>query len=92
MDLAYRIWYENRKADKNRRGELWKWQIICAVILYGVLVVGSKHSAVMKQELREVFLPGEMEAIAVSFASGKSPRQVFIDQCRQAVEDALPYD
>ena len=90
--MAYRIWYENRKADINRAGKICKWQILCAVILFAVIVMGSMHSVVMKQEIKGVFLPGEMESVAISFASGKSPRQVFIDQCRQALRDTLLYD
>ena len=83
--MSYRIRYDNKTFVRRQTGGAIKEQVICALLLSGVILFGARHSGLLKKAVTEVFQPGEMESIAYSYALGKSARQIFIDQCRQCL-------
>ena len=85
--LAYRIWYEDTGSMGKRPDGIGRGQLLCSLILFGLIVLGSLYSVPVKEEISAVFLPGRIEKIALEYASGNSARKVLIDQCRQVLAD-----
>ena len=89
--MAYRIRYEKWGEKRGEAPILGKGQVLCALILYGV-IFGGMLSGLGTETIREVFLPTQMEVIAGSYAMGVSSRQIFVEQCRQLLRTGDIYD